>query len=488
MALTVQTNNAAITALKHLNANTMNMNKSLERLSSGFRINNAADDAAGFAISSKLDAQTNRLKAASLNASQAQAMVKMADAGINEIQNMVGRIQVLATQASSANNAGELTKLNAERVKLESAIDKIASSSNYNGVNLLDGTGAGAGSFSSTYTQGTVNTGVTNAVVTAASTTNLNATYQLNTATSGNVTITDGSGGATDFVVSFQANSTSHVALDDGSKLDISFGAAPSGVATTTASTSGKAAVAGQDAYSTTGAVALGSTGNAIGIVATKVTSNGKSEQYNLNFVNATGIVTVTDKASGNTVGVSAGFTSGTGSNQTIKLSDGDSIKLTYDATAFNGTGKTDGLVGTLTIGSNSNGSLSFQVGADNTSANQIDVNLSANYSASSLGLGTGDLTTQTNAQSYLDLAKTAMNTLISNRADLGATTNQIGFIQANLATSIEQGVASVSSIRDADMAQEMANFTKNQILTQASTAMLAQANQAAQNVLTLFR
>ncbi|MDQ6966344.1 MAG: hypothetical protein Q9M23_05425, partial [Mariprofundaceae bacterium] len=135
MALTVQTNNAAITALKHLNTNTTNMNKSLERLSSGFRINNAADDAAGFAISSKLDAQTNRLKAASQNASQAQAMVKMADAGINEIQNMVGRIQVLATQAASANNAGELTKLNAERVKLESAIDKISASTNYNGVN-----------------------------------------------------------------------------------------------------------------------------------------------------------------------------------------------------------------------------------------------------------------------------------------------------------------------------------------------------------------
>ncbi|MDQ6986370.1 MAG: flagellin, partial [Mariprofundaceae bacterium] len=294
--------------------------------------------------------------------------------------------------------------------------------------------------------------------------------------------------GATDFVVAFQANTTVSAALDNGAKIDITFGAAPSGVASTTASTSGKVAVSGQDAYSTTGATALGATGSAIGIVASKVTSNGQSEQYNLNFVNATGIVTVTDKATGNTVGVSAGFTSGTSSNQTINLSDGDSIKLTYDGTAFNGTGKADGVVGTLTIGSNSNGSLSFQVGADNATSNQIEVNLSASYKASSLGLGTGDLTTQTNAQTYLDLAKTAMNTLVNNRADLGATTNQISFIQANLATSIEQGVASVSSIRDADMAQEMANFTKNQILTQASTAMLAQANQAAQNVLTLFR
>ncbi|MDX8414372.1 MAG: flagellar protein, partial [Mariprofundales bacterium] len=121
MALSVQTNNAAITALKNLNINNANMNQSLTRLSTGFRINTAADDSSGFAVSSKLDAQTQRLQAASLNATQAQAMTKMADAGVNEIQNMISRIQVLATQASSANNAGELSKLDAERIKLESA-------------------------------------------------------------------------------------------------------------------------------------------------------------------------------------------------------------------------------------------------------------------------------------------------------------------------------------------------------------------------------
>ncbi|MDX8388424.1 MAG: flagellar protein, partial [Ghiorsea sp.] len=137
MALSVQTNNAAMTALKHLNANSAQMDKSLERLSSGFRVNNAADDASGYAVSAKLDAQTQRLKTASLNATQAQAMTKMADAGVNEIQNMVVRIETLATQASSANNAGELGKLDAERIKLESAIDKIANATNYNGVNLL---------------------------------------------------------------------------------------------------------------------------------------------------------------------------------------------------------------------------------------------------------------------------------------------------------------------------------------------------------------
>jgi len=385
MALVVQTNTAAITALKHLNTNSANMNKSLERLSSGFRINNAADDAAGFAISSKLDAQTARLKAASTNATQAQAMVKMADAGINEIQNMVSRIQVLATQASSANNTAESAKLDAERLKLESAIDKIAKSTNYNGVNLLDGTGGGGSSFTTTFTQGTLNTGVTNASVTTASTTNLNATYQLNADAAGNVTVVDnrtGTGTAADFVVQFSANSTVSATLDDGSKIDITFGAAPSGTASTTASTSGSVAVTGQANYSTTGATGTADAGAALGITSTVVSSTGTSENYTLNFA-ATGVVTVTDAAS-KTIGTSAAFSTGVASNQDITLADGDVINVAYDgANAFGGVGTTAGTAGVLTTGSNSSATQLFQVGAGTTTADQVSVNLSNSYTAS---------------------------------------------------------------------------------------------------------
>jgi len=276
MALTIQTNNAAVTALKHLNTNSANMNRSLERLSSGFRINSAADDASGYAISSKLAAQGERLKAASQNAMQATAMVKMADAAVQEIQNMVGRIQTLATQGASANNTAELSKLEAERVKLENQIDSLATSTKYNGVALLDG---GASS--------------------------------------------------------------------------------------------------------------------------------------------------------------------------------------------------------------------SFQVGSDNAADNRVSVDFSVSYKSTSLGLaggGAATLTTQAAAQTYITTASTALDTLISNRAALGASQNQLSFVSANLATAVEQVTSSVSTIRDADMAAEMSNFTKNQILVQAGTAMLAQANQASQNVMSLFR
>ncbi|MDX8381554.1 MAG: flagellin [Ghiorsea sp.] len=386
MALSVQTNNAAMTALKHLNSNSTAMNKSLERLSSGFRVNNAADDASGYAVSSKLDAQTERLKAASLNATQAQAMTKMADAGVNEIQNMVVRIQTLATQASSANNAGELGKLDAERIKLESAIDKIANGSNYNGVNLLNGIDASSASTIASMTQ---------------------------------------------------------TVAGDGSITSLSLGT-PSGVTTTYT-------------YDITQTTVAGDT------------------------------LTVTDSG-----GTSKSTTLTTNTNFSWGgFSNGASLQFVTGATLSNSTvtgiaTETAGVAAGLSAYTSA---LSFQVGADNNVNNQVSVDLTKSYTTAALGLGTtGDLKNQTNAQAYLDLSKKALDTIVTQRADLGATQNQVAFVQANLATSIEQTTASVSSIRDADMASEMADFTKNQILTQASTSMLAQANQAAQNVMTLFR
>jgi len=432
MALTVQTNTAAITALKNLNTNSANMNNSLNRLSSGFRINSAADDASGFAISSKLSAQGGRLKAASQNATQATAMVKMADAGVNEIQNMLNRIQTLATQAASANNSGELGKLDAERVKLESQINKIANATNYNGVNLLNG----------------VDVNSTAAAVAAVA------------AVPGNAAVAS-------------------TAVD----------ATGTGAGTSSATISG-------------GTIAAGT---AAGTVISTIT-------YGAAAVNDT--IAITGGA-GLTGSIAAGSVSYGGLN-TVTLSDGSSLALTLGTRPANATGT--GVADTLTITAGTAAvlaqgavaakpvgayaaALDFQVGADNTANNRVSLDLTKSYTTTALGLSTitssgtantqtanSNLKTQAHAQAYIDTAKSALNTLIKQRADLGATQNQLGFVQANLATSIEQTTASVSSIKDADMAAEMANFTKNKILTQAGTSMLAQANQAAQNVLTLFR
>lgn len=385
MALVVQTNTAATTALKHLNANSEMQNKALERLSSGFRINSAADDAAGFAISSKLDAQAGRLKAAATNVAQATAMVKTADAGVNEIQNMVTRLQVLATQAESANNSGELNQLDAERAKLTSAIDKIANSTKYNGVSLLNGT-AGVTVSSNTFTSAE---GLSSVKL-------------------------DGASASTTFTVKLEkAAGTATGAFAAGDKITVTDG--------TTSQT-----------------------------VTMSTVPSGLNTQ-DVNFGNLGITLTLNSALVGQTAGAAGAATS-----------IGD---IVTSAAAAN----------------------TFQVGADNNANNRIDVGFNNNYTTSGLGIS-GDITTVANARAYSDVLTTALNTITTNRADLGATANQLSYVSSNLATSVEQISSAVSTIRDADMASEMANFTKSKILVQAGTAMLAQANQASQNVLTLFK
>ena len=419
MALSVQTNNAAMTALKHLNTNNDNMNKSLERLSSGFRINSAADDAAGYAISSKLDAQTSRLKAASQNVTQGQAMVKMADAAVNEIQNMVVRIESLAVQASSANNANDLGKLDAERLKLEGQIDKIANGTNYNGTNLLNGIDANSAAVAGTATTMSMTAVTAGGAVAGLSITASSATFSENATFS----VTQGASGEITSI-------TSDVALTDAAT---GAAIADAGVNLLLAANGGPGVQAAAGAITVQG----------VTFTSTDATTAG----------NATaGTVTATNAGTGGAAGTAAGTS-------------------VYA------------------------GALAFQVGADNNANNQVTLDLTKSYSSTGLNLGSGtgaaaggNLLTQAGAQTYIDTAKAALDTLTVNRADLGATQNQLSFVSANLATSIEQSSAAVSSIRDADMALEMAEFTKNQVLTQASTSMLAQANQASQNVLSLFR
>jgi len=322
----------------------------------------------------------------------------MADAGVNEIQNMTSRIQSLAIQAASSNNAGELGKLDAERIKLESAIDKIANSTNFNGVNLLNGVDAGSAVLGATATGATV---------------------------------------------------------------------PASGVAAGGNTGNGTLGLAGPALVGTNGAAAV------LTFTMNSATTGVLTSDVDLINTTTGATITAGTALTAANSGITATFSAGATANVS-----GDSF--TANISAANG--------GTARTATAYTAAQAFQVGADNDTNNQVTVDLRNSYTTASLGLGTGDLTTQANAQTYIDTSKAAMDKLITQRADLGATQNQVAFVQANLSTSIEQTAASVSTIRDADMATEMADFTKNKILTQASTSMLAQANQAAQNVLSLFR
>jgi len=523
MALVIQTNNAAVTAQKNINTNTLGQNKALNRLSSGFRINSAADDAAGFAISSKLDAQGSRLKAAVQNASQATALVKTAEAGVNEIQNMIVRLQTLAIQAASANNAGELTQLDAERSKLVSSIDKIANSTNFNGTNLLNGldansaaingtaatgqsvTTAGGGIatsatvssanifesavFTVTTTAGTAfaagtpvytagaNTGLTGVSLVSNSNA-VNDTYTFDFASNGlTVTIKDAAGATqgTKLLTTGTAGTATanQVTLTNGAVLGFTIGTTDT--TNTGAGSGGSLAVTGATAAAggtVTSVVSSKDLTDIAGKVTATAGTNLLASAVNRPVTAGNLVLTLTN-------------TGGTGTAGSITIADVAAASQTATtALAVTTTGATTGTAAGATAYT---AALVFQVGAENNANDQVTVNLQNKYTTAGLAL-TGDLTSATNAKAYITTLKTSLDTLIAQRADLGATSNQLGFVQANLATSIEQVSASVSSIRDADIAAEIANFTKSQILVQAGTAMLAQANQASKNVLRLFQ
>jgi flagellin len=372
MSLRVQHNIAAMTAHKNLSINDSNMAKSLERLSSGFRINRAADDAAGLAVSEQMRADIASLTQGSQNVTEANSLLQVAEGAMSQISDMLVRLKELATQASSANAASNLTKIDSEADQLYNEINRIANSAEYAGTKLLNGTfgvSVSSGTLTTTLGRGTV-TGLQSGI-----------TYTVASAASG------------------------------AGEVDITISATL---------TSGRVS---QTVYD----VVIPATGS-------------------------------TTQVSFQSLGLTITFNSALASN-----SDGTIIAGTATAAEF-------------------------QVGNNNTSNDRIGITLNS-VTASSLGLGAGiDLTSASSAQTFLTTVNTAMSYLNNQRAGIGAAQNRLGYAAATLSTTIENTTAAQSAIRDVDMASEMTNFTKNQILVQAGTAMLAQANSSPQLILSLFQ
>ena len=377
MGLRIQNNIEALNAHKNLTISSNSLAKSLERLSSGYRINRASDDAAGLSISQQFRADIASYKVCSRNVSEANSLLQVAEGALDNIGNMLTRLKELATQASSANAGSNLGKIDAEAQKLIDEIERIATSTEYAGSALIDG------SF-----------GVTVA------------------ATSG---------------------------IDIG--------------------VNGFAGISGMQAGATyTFTIEAGSDANHFDL--TLADADGNSQFLNEVEVPAVGIT-----------------------KDVYFSSLGITISVTSDLAADTGT-----VTGSAT------GNASFQVGSENQSDNRIDISL-GNAKSSVLGTLYGganaidsiDLSNATDAQTALTTINDAISDLASIRGDIGAAQNRLSYSAANLATTIENVTAAESVIRDVDMAAEMTSFTKNQILMQAGTAMLAQANMAPQSVLSLF-
>ena len=385
--------------------------KSMEKLSSGSRINRAGDDAAGLAISEKMRGQIRGLNQASKNAQDGISLIQTAEGALNETHAILQRMKELATQSST----GTLDD-NVDRVAIQSEVDKLAEeinrisdTTNFNGISLLDGT-IGAGS-------------------------------------------------------------TSNVAYNGATLVDLSTTA---GAATT--------AVKGVD-------VADGMTVTSTAAVGTEITfevadASGNATTKVLNLANL-----ITDKNTG------GAFTSAAGAQGVLDLTSVGLGKIEFTAT--DATATADSLVTDLntaftggvafTAGAGSGGSLTLQVGDSTDTSQKVSVDISS-MSADALQVGSLDVSGQTAASASIDTIKDAINKVSSQRADLGATQNRLEHTIKNLDTSSENLQAAEARIRDVDMAKEMMEQTKNNILQQASTAMLAQSMQTPQGVLQLLR
>jgi flagellin len=473
MGLRIANNITAMNAHRMLSINDAQLSKSLERLSSGYRINRAADDAAGLAISQSFRANIASFKVASRNTTEASALLQVAEGGMDQVGNMLTRLKELATQAASANvGTSERAKINAEGNALISEIDRIAQATKYGSTSLLNGT-FGSSKEAGTYSGGAddvrvygdithVYSVVCNANVTGMSDMDLTitgftacaGTWTFSAAGTASLTVGNGTVTETYTAINFTATSTETVTFANlGITLTIDCGVgtgawcASQMVIRDTGLTSMVVEGATTGTYTfaaaTTGVVTLGN-----GTVTESVSGLSPGTATDLNF---------------STLGIT--FSLGTDYTE----DDLEAVNFIVSDTGSSGS--------------------TFQVGADNDTNNRLSFSIGSLRSTATTGLGlTYDyLDSSTEAQSMLDLVDSAISTLSSRRGDVGAAMNRLGYAAANLATTIENVQAAESVIRDVDMAAEMTSFTKSQILLQAGTAMLAQANMAPQNILSLI-
>ncbi|RBY86055.1 flagellin [Blastococcus sp. TF02A-26] len=391
MGLSVNNNIAAMNSYRNLSITDGQMSKSLEKLSSGFRINRAADDAAGLAISEGLRSQIGGLKVAVRNTQDGVSVVQTAEGALTETHKILQRMRDLTVQASNGGGLNDDAKKNiqSEIGQLKNELTRIADTTTFNGTKLLDGKYDG-----SFQVGANVGESIKVKVGTAMSATGLDVNGVDVTATAAGITATP-------------------VLATSGSA---------SSTAATVTVASGSANPALSEGFSK-----LNGT----------LTLNGKSLDLS-----------------------------------TVVYGDTDTAaqRMTTLQTAISNTFGTD-----VTVASGS-GSLVF---TGPTPGNGLTTDELAKKQLS--------FTQSTGASEGLKKIDAAIKTVSNTRADLGAIQNRFEHTISNLNVAVENLSASESRIRDTDMAQEMTNFTRTQILTQAGTAMLAQANQAPQGILRLL-
>lgn len=545
--MVVQHNLNAVNANNKMNMNVSGTKKATEKLSSGYQINRAGDNAAGLAISEKMRSQIRGLSQATKNANDGISLIQTAEGGLNETHSILQRMRELAVQSANGTYQDDTDReaIQLEVDALKSEIDRIASSTEYNGMKLLDGSldkGTSSTEFGPRYGQLlSANLGT----ATLANNLSLEGSTITSSVAGVKVKLADtasGEGGESaewnaagkELTLNLKAGQTySQADIDKliagatqakgadqtGAVPDVTF-TLKSGVFTfsqaedfTTAT--GVRATSGDDAVDIKGLLMTGGTkANDKYADQIKFTSNTYGEDTRVITLKtdvAAGKEWVETTDQGNegtgikdgkfTLHLSTGveYTEGdiqnllkkSGLDYTVELSDsaapdGDKVLFaqkkdaTVDLTMQDGAGLgSDKMTG-------SGSGLTFQIGANGVEDQRVTLSV-ADMSSTAIGVANADVSTQDSANKAIDMVDSAVKTVSMQRASLGALQNRLEYTVNNLTTTNENLTAAESQIRDTDMATEMINYTKYNILQQASQAMLAQANQAPQAVLQLL-
>lgn len=530
--MVVQHNLNAINANNKMNINVSGTKKATEKLSSGYQINRAGDNAAGLAISEKMRSQIRGLSQATKNANDGISLIQTAEGGLNETHSILQRMRELAVQSANGtyqdNTDREAIQLEVDALKSE--IDRIASSTEYNGMKLLDGSLGGS--------KAVTEFGAKYGVVDAASADLAGAILTSNVA-GAKVTIalgaTKGGEAATwaadgkELVLNLVENETySQDDIDklianadsrkaDGIVADLSLKLKNGVMSATTAESTDKtvagvrASAAAKDIPTDLLTSAISGFGDQIAITSNSygadtrkisIVTDAQAGKENVTTAKAD---TAGAKDGEFVIHLSTGkeytakdiedLLKSEGLDYSIDITDTNSPdgdvtvkfdKTTNDATKYQFTMDNGAGIGKDEVATTGKG-LTFQIGANGVEDQRVTLNVN-DMSSTAIGVANADVSNQDVANKAIEMVDTAVKTVSMQRAGLGALQNRLEYTVNNLTTTNENLTAAESQIRDTDMATEMINYTKNNILQQASQAMLAQANQQPQAILQLLQ
>jgi flagellin len=500
MAQTINTNIASLNAQRNLNSSQGALGTSLQRLSSGLRINSAKDDAAGLAISERFTSQVRGNNQAARNANDGISLAQTAEGGLSTAGDLLQRIRELAVQsANGSNSASDRKSIQNEVSALSSELDRVANSTQFNGQNVLDGSLTNTQFQVGANSNQTINIGVQSA---KASDLGNNTIRPVDTATSLS-----------------QATATATNLLTADETLTINSGNGVTSTVIAKTSDSARAVADKVNALSSTSGVSAQAKTSAtlqyIGTDATGVVADGPI-QFDLKSSNSTAVTITASVKNGDLAAVAQAINAQSGTTNvtaSVKIDQatglkelqldnatGDDIHITPGA---NNGGLANALVRGADVGGAASTTTVALTSADITIGGRVEFSSDSGFSitgssviaGNAAGVGSNldavsslDVSTVDGSNKALLTIDAALNQINSNRAALGAIQNRFASTISNLQTTTENLSASRSRIQDTDFASETASLTRGQILQQAGTAILAQANSLPNGVLSLLR